>query len=151
MNMKMLRLAALMATAWLVSTPLWAEVDEKRPETGISTPAPTSPAREKKRDTYPFNGTIALVDVTARTVTLKGRENKRVISLTEQTRLVKQGQPAAFEDLKAGERIGGTLRKNAAGREEALLVRIGPKSDPATGVGAGTTPAKGEANVAGAP
>lgn len=144
MNMKMLRLAALSAMAWLVSMPLQAAVEGTGPETGskpnniqdVSGPGSGTSsksggaAREKKRDTYPFNGTIAEVDVTARTVTLKGKGAKRVISLTDQTRLLKQGQQqAAMDDLKVGERVGGTLRKNSAGKEEALLVRIGTKSD----------------------
>lgn len=154
MKMKMLRFAALMAAAWLASTPLFAGVEDKGPETGSNkeTPprsavTPAKPTKEKKRETYPFNGVIAEVDVTAKSLTLRGRESKRVILLTEQTRLEKPGGAAVFDDLKLGERIGGTLRKNPAGREEALLVRIGPKPESA----AGPKPVKGGANVAAAP
>jgi len=84
-----------------------------------------------KRDTYPFRGKIASFDAKTQALTLEGRTTRRVIHLNAQTRLVRQGQPARAEDLKTGEPVGGTLRKSPEGREEALLIRIGPKEDPA--------------------
>jgi hypothetical protein len=93
------------------------------------TPAAESGAKGKKRDTYPFRGVIGSVDIQARTLTLVGKQTRRVIQVTEATRLEKSDKGAAvFDDLKTGERIGGTLKKSAAGVEEALLIRLGAKS-----------------------
>jgi len=103
------------------------------PPTRIEATQPESketPATSKKRDTYPFRGKIASFDASALMLRLDGKTSKRVVHLTTQTRLTRSGQPALPEDLKPGEEVGGTLRKTPEGREEALLIRIGPKSDP---------------------
>jgi hypothetical protein len=90
--------------------------------------APPEPGK-KKRDTYPFRGVIASMDATERTLTLEGKKVRRLIRLTEMTRIEKHGGPATFADLQPGDALGGTLRKNTDGVEEALLLRVGPKSD----------------------
>ncbi|MBX3744071.1 MAG: hypothetical protein KF833_02070 [Verrucomicrobiae bacterium] len=82
------------------------------------------PATGTRRDTYPFRGTIARVDLEERTVILEGRQARRVIRVLETTRLEREGRPMTLETLKQGERVGGTLRRNAAGQEEATLVRV---------------------------
>ncbi|MBL9126860.1 MAG: hypothetical protein JNL97_04400 [Verrucomicrobiales bacterium] len=91
-------------------------------------PARTPPPSTGKRETYPFRGKVASFDTTLRALKLEGKTSSRMVQLTAQTRLTKQGQPAKMEDLKAGEEVGGTLRKTPEGREEAVLIRIGPKT-----------------------
>lgn len=95
-----------------------------------NTESKEAPSTPKKRDTYPFRGKIAAFDASALTLRLDGKTSKRVVHLTTQTRLTRSGHPALHEDLKPGEEVGGTLRKTPEGREEALLIRIGPKADP---------------------
>jgi hypothetical protein len=130
-------LAALAASAIIITG--------TSPATGAAEPGPekaTTTATEKvlrergsganagaKRDTYPFRGKVASFDAAAQALKLEGKTTQRVVLLTAQTRLTKQGQPAVLEDLKPGEQVGGTLRKSPEGREEALLIRIGPKSE----------------------
>lgn len=130
-------LATLAVAIATLAHPLTAGAAETGPDknpapattkaTGSRTPANST----SKRDTYPFRGKIASFDAKTQALTLEGRTTRRVIHLNAQTRLVRQGQPARAEDLKAGEPVGGTLRKSPEGREEALLIRIGPKDNPA--------------------
>lgn len=125
-------IAAAIATA---AIPGWAAV-ESGPTSAVTTPTATRSAasapeesggKTRKRDTYPFRGVIGAVDAQARTLTLVGKQTRRIIQVTDATRLEKSGKAAVFEDLKTGERIGGTLKKNATGTEEALLIRVGQK------------------------
>lgn len=137
------RLALLVAAAIATAAVGRLAAVEPGPETAATvstakgsaaTAATESGAKGKKRDTYPFRGVIGAVDSQARTLTLVGKQTRRVIQVTDATRLEKSDKAAAvFDDLKTGERIGGTLKKSASGVEEALLIRLGTKtgSDPA--------------------
>lgn len=151
------RLAALLAAAWTMAAPHPAVAAPEGPgspgETIGSTPTPTSvrpaasdaaapndPASARpKRDTYPFRGIVASVDPSAMTLILEGKQAKRVIRVLPQTRIEKDGSPLPLEALKAGESVGGTLRRTPEGREEALLIRIGSKPE-ASPSGDGTRP-----------
>jgi hypothetical protein len=88
------------------------------------------PPRATRRETYPFRGVIASIDIQAKRLTLEGRQNRRVIQVTDSTRLEKHGQAVVLADLKVGEAVGGTLRKTAAGQEEAVLIRLNVKTAP---------------------
>lgn len=138
------RLALLLAVAsTMIAPPRAGAIDE-----GPATPGGTAHAtirtapdgaapKSSKRDTYPFRGTVGAVDVAAMTLVLEGKQAKRIVQLKPDTRFEKDGVPATAEAVKAGDVVGGTLRRSSAGHEEALLVRIGPKSDEtATGGGA---------------
>lgn len=81
---------------------------------------------KKKRDTYPFRGKIKSLDKTAMTITvIEGKDKEHVISVTSKTKFMKDGKPATMEDGKADEPIGGTLKKSADGKEEAVSIRYG--------------------------
>lgn len=124
------------------------------PPPKIETVAPESKepsSAPKKRDTYPFRGKIASFDATALALRLDGKTSKRVVHLTAQTRLTRSGQPALPEDLKPGEEVGGTLRKTPEGREEALLIRIGPKTDPAESEKDSVKPVQRPSSATGSP
>jgi hypothetical protein len=135
-------LTAMAVAAMLTGTSLATCAADSGPEKA-STTTPTdkvirergnSPSSGAKRETYPFRGKVASFDAASQALKLEGKTTQRVVLLTAQTRLMKQGQPALLDDLKPGEEVGGTLRKSSEGREEALLIRIGPKSDaPSTG------------------
>lgn len=92
-----------------------------------------APAKTKPRDSYPFRGRIAALDATAKTLTLEGKGIPRRVQLTDQTRILRDGSAIALQDLKAGEQVGGTLRKSSGGLEEALLVRIVPRKEAGSG------------------
>ncbi len=129
-------LAILAVAASITGTPIQTGAAETEPGKASITPTekpvperPASPVPRTKRDTYPFRGRVASFDAETLTLRLEGKVTPRVVHLSPRTRLVKQGQPAIAGDLKAGEEVGGTLRKGEEGREEALLIRIGPKGD----------------------
>lgn len=131
-----LRLAVSLAAAIASATALTrVSADDQGPTSaGTTTRTATSPAGESpgaapKRSTYPFRGVIATIDTTTRSIVLEGRQARRVIRLTETTRVEKLGRPAAFDDLKAGDAVRGTLRRTAQGHEEAVLVRAGPRGE----------------------
>jgi hypothetical protein len=125
------RLVALLAAAWTMATPLQATAAQEGPGSpGVTenpnpqpvTPADT-PAPRPKRETYPFRGTVGSVDPAAMTLVLEGKQSKRIVQLTARTRIEKDGATTPLESVKAGDVVGGTLRKTPEGREEAILVR----------------------------
>ncbi len=83
--------------------------------------------KSKRSDRAPFQGKIHAVDKAAQTVTLEGKERKRIIHLTAQTRIAKAGQPASLEDAAVGEEVAGQTIRTSDGREEAVSLRLGPK------------------------
>jgi hypothetical protein len=150
-----LRLAMLLAAALTFAVSPGRAADAGKPDPA-SNPATQAAAREegtraaesetpppsRRRDTYPFRGVIAEVDAKAGKVELRGRQTRRVLLLTKTTRIEKGGAPALLEDLEPGERVGGTLRRNAQGAEELVLLRVAmagseEKPDPAPEAGAG--------------
>lgn len=150
MNQKaMLTLAALLLAAFTQTTPLVpsATASDRGPSATLAqTEAPEPGAKSAKRQTYPFRGKVASVDTMARTVTLEGRTSRRVIAVTDDTRLTREGAVARLEEIKPGEAVGGTLRKSAEGREIATLIRVGlkPKEKASPGAGADDAGGPGE-------
>jgi hypothetical protein len=110
--------------------PLRLRADETTPRAG-STPstAVDKTDKTKRADRIPFHGKIAAVDRTALTLTLEGKEKKRVIHLTPDTRMLKAGKPATLADAVVGEEVGGQTAKTLDGREEAISLRFGPKPE----------------------
>ncbi|MGZ8940149.1 MAG: hypothetical protein ACXW32_13140 [Limisphaerales bacterium] len=79
-----------------------------------------------KRVTYPFYGTLDSVDSSEKTVTLRGKKKNRVIMVTSETRIQKDG--LSLKEAAPGERVSGLVRKNAEGKEEAVSIRFGAKA-----------------------
>ena len=82
---------------------------------------------ETKQRTYPFYGTMDSIDAKEKTVTLRGKKKNRIILYTSETRFFKSGARAKISDGTPGERISGSVRKNAQGREEAVTIHFGAK------------------------
>jgi hypothetical protein len=57
-------------------------------------------------------------------ITLKGKKKARVLLLTAETRIMRNGKRVRLEDAKPGERVSGSTRKNAEGKEEAITVNL---------------------------
>ena len=72
-----------------------------------------------KRNSYPFSGEIESHD--SKSLTLKGRKKPRVLSITLETRVLKDGVSAKLKD---GEFVSGSARKNVEGKEEAVTVNL---------------------------
>jgi hypothetical protein len=93
-----------------------------------SSSSPPKPAEQGKRsDRLPFHGKLNAVDKAAMTLTLEGKEKKRVIQITAQTRIMKAGKPATLGEAIVGEEVAGQAIKTGDGKEEALSVRLGAK------------------------
>jgi hypothetical protein len=75
-----------------------------------------------KRNSYPFSGDIESHD--AKSLTLKGQKKSRVLILTPETRVLKNGASARLADATSGQRVSGSVRKNANGKEEAVTINL---------------------------
>jgi hypothetical protein len=107
--------AALVGMALPARAAEEAKPDQK--EKGHKTPA-----------VIPFHGKISAVDKTAKTITLEGKEKGRLIHITSETRIMKAGKPATFDDATVGEEVGGRYHK-VSDKLEALSLRIGPRPE----------------------
>ena len=83
-----------------------------------------SDTAKPKRDWYPFYGTVATVDATAKTVSLKKKEGARVLQTDAKTTLEQNGKPASLADVKPGNYLHGKLHKNAANLEVITDAKI---------------------------
>jgi hypothetical protein len=86
-------------------------------------------AGSKKKGVVPFRGKINEIDKAAKTINI-GKEKKRTIQITDQTKITKDGKPATLDDANAGDEVGGAYR-DADGKLEASSLRIGPKPEGA--------------------
>ena len=122
-----LLLGAALATAT-------AGADVTKGEFGAAKPDETPKKTERKSEpgnkapTYPFYGTLDAVDAKEKSITLRGKKKNRVILFTSETRFSKDGASASLTDGVPGERVSGSVRKNAFGKEEAVTIRFGAKA-----------------------
>ena len=84
------------------------------------------PAAGKMNRSIPFHGKIASVDANARTFSIAGKETTRVIKITDQTKITKQGAEATMKDVVADEEVRGSYWKKEDGSLEARSVKLGP-------------------------
>src|SRR4029453_7026774 len=75
----------------------------------------------------PYVGKVSAVDATAKTFTLKGKDKDRVFSITESTKITKDGAPADLSAVTAGEEVRGQATKSGD-KWEATSVMIGEKA-----------------------
>ena len=83
-------------------------------------------AAGKMNRSIPFHGKIASVDANARTFSIAGKEKTRVIKITDQTKITKQGVDAMMKDVVADEEVRGSYWKKEDGSLEARSVKLGP-------------------------
>jgi hypothetical protein len=112
-------LAALSLAVSLVAS----DVEKGNFRAGIPGASKTKPSTHGKRKSYPFSGEVETHD--GKSLTLKGKKKARVLLLTAETRVLKD---SSITQLKDGEYVSGSARKNAEGQEEAVTVNLkGPK------------------------
>jgi len=105
--------------------------------TGTAAPASgdsAAPATAKaaKVSGYPFRGKLKSVNKEALTLTLAGKEKDRVFHVTADTKFVRDGKAVALGDGAAGEEVAGYARNDSGGKAQALSVRFGSATAPAT-------------------
>jgi hypothetical protein len=104
-------------TAASISGSLPARADEKPAQ-----------AAQHKQTRIPFNGKVNAVDTDARTLVI-GKEKKRTVQITPETKITRHGEPATLQDITVGEDIGGLGINLGEGRLEAVSLRVGPKAE----------------------
>jgi hypothetical protein len=99
--------------------------DVKDGNFGAERPGTTQTAKSAphaRRTSYPFFGELEPHD--AKSLTLKGKKKARVLLVTSDTRVLKNGATAKLSDATVGERVSGSARKNAEGKEEAVTINL---------------------------
>lgn len=79
----------------------------------------------KKQKGLPLGGKITAVDKTAKTITV----GKKVVQITSETRITKDGKPATLNEATIGEDVGVSYLKGDDGKLTARSVRIGAKPE----------------------
>jgi hypothetical protein len=98
-------------------------------ESSAASTADTSPVAGGKMRATPFKGMIASVDDKAKTFTIAGKDNSRVLKITEKTIITKGGQPATMKEVVANEEVRGSYYKMPDGSMEAKFVKLGPLTE----------------------
>lgn len=114
-------LAAAVCAAHFTTATLAADTDAPK--------APAAAAKKASGSTYPFRGTVEAVNATARTITLEGKKSERVLHVTAETTLEKDGKPAKLEEVTPGDYAKGLLTKPDGNRELVVKATLGPKPD----------------------
>jgi hypothetical protein len=114
-------LAAAVCAAHVTTATLAADTDAPK--------APAAAAKKASGSTYPFRGTVEAVNATARTITLEGKKSERVLHVTAETTLEKDGKPAKLEEVAPGDYAKGLLTKPDGNRELVVKATLGPKPD----------------------
>jgi hypothetical protein len=71
----------------------------------------------------PFHGKIDGIDKVAKTI----KVGERTFVATAETKFTKAGKPAAFDDAKVGEEVGGAYSETTTGKLSLMSLRIGQK------------------------
>src|ERR1017187_3681834 len=121
-NIAKITLFTLVAAA-LVAMPVASRAGDS-----TNTPPPASTHPAKKIGGLPFKGKVAAVDPAAAMTFTVGT---MTIAVTSETKITKDGQPATFADITSGATVGGSCKKDAAGKLTATTVRIGEKKKKA--------------------
>jgi hypothetical protein len=87
-----------------------------------------APAIKPKVKSYPFHGDLESVATDGRSLALRGKAKQRIILISADTRVFRDGLKASLKEGNSGERVTGTVFRNSEGKEEALTVRFGGKS-----------------------
>src|SRR6185503_21211479 len=72
----------------------------------------------------PFYGKLGAIDKSAQTITLDGKEKKRIFHVTPSTRIHRDKQPAIFDDLAIGQWVGGFVRPDPNGRPTVVTLNL---------------------------
>lgn len=114
----------------IVAPPTLGTQPPPTPETNPPAESPKKPTKKKPAsNTLPFRGKVESVDAKAMTITLAGKEKQRVFNVTSKTRLEKDGKPATFADIKAGDDTRGSYAKGKDG-DNLIRAVFGPAPAP---------------------
>ena len=72
----------------------------------------------------PFYGKLGAIDKTAQTITLDGKEKKRIFYIAPSTRVHRDKRPATIDDLAVGQWVGGFVRPDPNGRPTIVTLNL---------------------------
>jgi hypothetical protein len=92
-----------------------------------------SPVRHRLKGLLvPYYGIISAVDKNAKTFTIEGRRESRVLKIIDGTSITKGGETATIDDINKEDEVSGSYLKDADGTLLARTVKIGPVKRKAT-------------------
>jgi len=116
MKNNLVKIALLgLVTAAFVATPAISRAQNSTNAPEAATAAP------KKNGGLPFHGKLAAVDATAMTLTV----GSLTINVTSTTKITKDGKKATLADLAVGDTVGGSYKKDEAGKLNAVTIHDG--------------------------
>jgi hypothetical protein len=74
----------------------------------------------------PYHGIISAVDKDAKTFTIEGRRESRVLKMIDGTSITKAGETATIDDINKDDEVSGSYLKDSDGTLMARTVKIGP-------------------------
>jgi hypothetical protein len=80
----------------------------------------------------PYHGIISAVDKNAKTFTIEGRRESRVLKIIDGTAITKGGETATIDDINKDDEVSGSYLKDSDGTLLARTVKIGPVKRKAT-------------------
>jgi hypothetical protein len=127
MKSKNIVLAGACVAALAFGAPLHLFADTATPTPLASASAAASPSTSPSNRPVPYHGKISAVDPSAKTFTIAGKTDSRVIKVTETTRIMKDSGTGTMSDLQPGAMVRGSYWKKADGSLEAKSVKLGEK------------------------
>jgi hypothetical protein len=80
----------------------------------------------------PYHGIISAVDKDAKTFTIEGRRDSRVLKIIDGAAITKEGETATIDDINKDDEVSGSYLKDSDGTLLARTVKIGPVKRKAT-------------------
>ena len=153
MKTKNSSIIATCIAALVLCAPIAAPAQDKAtPAPDASTGSATEKSAAGKKDrAIPFHGKVASVDAEANTFSVAGKEKTRVIKITDQTKITKQGAAVTMKDVVADEEVRGSFWKKEDGSLEARTVKLGPMTAEETARREAKMKKKSEAAAAASP
>ncbi|MEO5720798.1 MAG: hypothetical protein ABIR71_04920 [Chthoniobacterales bacterium] len=101
-----------------------AEKTSPAPKKDATAEAPAKPPRPTS-----YHGNASAIDQSAKTFSLVGKKNTRVIKVTDKSTVTKAGASAGLSDLTENEYVSGSYWKHEDGTLEAKTLKIGGKTE----------------------
>jgi hypothetical protein len=108
---------------------LLSEQAISQPTSSPSASTSPSSSRVKHRPKgllVPYHGIISAVDKDAKTFTIEGRRESRVLKMIDGTSITKGGETATIDDFNKDDEVSGSYLKDSDGTLVARTVKIGP-------------------------
>lgn len=121
--------AALALCATVTASAKGKKSASPSPEANASPATSATAASLPKERALPFHGMISTVDQSGKTFTINGKGNSRVFKITDETRIMKDGNPATMADLAEKQEVRGSYWKKADGSLEAKSVKLGARTE----------------------